>query len=285
MTSDVLQEQAVSFKVKGACLYGVISTPAQASPRGVLFIVGGPQYRAGSHRQFTLLARDLAANGYSGMRFDYRGMGDSEGESLHFSETTEDIKAALDYFFKTQTHLQEVVLWGLCDAASAALFYAHQDQRITGLILLNPWVRTEAGIAKTYLKHYYVQRLFTAEFWKKMLLGKVRFFTSAKSLVMQLRQAVTSKNVHSDSEEQLGLPEKMLSGLQRFKGKTCIILSENDLTAQEFSDLVSSSADWKKLLTSPRLKQLTLAGANHTFSQRKWREQVASWTTEWLKSW
>jgi alpha/beta superfamily hydrolase len=45
----------------------------------VLVIVGGPQYRAGSHRQFTLLARSLAEQGFAVLRFDYRGMGDSTG--------------------------------------------------------------------------------------------------------------------------------------------------------------------------------------------------------------
>ncbi|HBZ05431.1 MAG TPA: hydrolase 1, exosortase A system-associated, partial [Massilia sp.] len=48
---------------RGAWLYGIVSLPAAPHPRGVLIVVGGPQYRAGSHRQFTLLARDLAAAG------------------------------------------------------------------------------------------------------------------------------------------------------------------------------------------------------------------------------
>ena len=39
-------------------------------------------------------------------------------------------------------------------------FFMHtRDQRITGLVLLNPWVRTDQGAAKTYLKHYYLTRL------------------------------------------------------------------------------------------------------------------------------
>ena len=34
--------------------------------------------------------------------------------------------------------------------------------------LLNPWVRSDATIAKTYLKHYYGQRLLEKEFWAKL---------------------------------------------------------------------------------------------------------------------
>lgn len=53
-------------------------------PLGLLMVVGGPQYRVGSHRQFVLLARDLAAAGIPVFPFDYRGMGDSTGQARDF---------------------------------------------------------------------------------------------------------------------------------------------------------------------------------------------------------
>ncbi len=46
--------------------------------RGVVVVVaGGPQYRAGAHRQFVSLARKLAQHGYPVLRFDLRGMGEA----------------------------------------------------------------------------------------------------------------------------------------------------------------------------------------------------------------
>jgi hypothetical protein len=68
------EERALAFPCGEDWLYGVLSLPQQPNPRGVLVIVGGPQYRAGSHRQFTLLARSLAAGGTPVMRFDYRAI-------------------------------------------------------------------------------------------------------------------------------------------------------------------------------------------------------------------
>ena len=46
------EERALSFACRGAWLYGILSLPqaASAPARGVLIVVGGPQYRAGSHR-------------------------------------------------------------------------------------------------------------------------------------------------------------------------------------------------------------------------------------------
>src|SRR5438067_13744952 len=132
-------ERAVSFDCQGERLYGVVSLPAVPATRGVLSVAGGPQYRAGSHRQFTLLARSLAARGIAAMRFDYRGMGDSEGQMRDFEQVQDDIRAALDCFCATVPGLQELALWGLCDGASAISFYAARDVRVRGVALLNPW--------------------------------------------------------------------------------------------------------------------------------------------------
>jgi hypothetical protein len=37
------------------------------------------------------------------------------------------------------------VIWGLCDGASAAMFYAEQDRRVSGLVLLNQARSEQAG--------------------------------------------------------------------------------------------------------------------------------------------
>jgi alpha/beta superfamily hydrolase len=79
-----IDERAFSFRCENSWLYGIASLPEQASSRGVLIVVGGPQYRVGSHRQFALLARHLAEHGVPVMRFDYRGMGDSVGDIRTF---------------------------------------------------------------------------------------------------------------------------------------------------------------------------------------------------------
>src|SRR5450830_2034009 len=123
----MFEERSLSFTCDGAQLFGIASIPAVPAARGVLIVVGGPQYRAGSHRQFALLARSLAARGIPALRFDYRGMGDSSGAARDFNDVDADLRAAVDEFCARVPSLREVVIWGLCDAASAALFYAGQD--------------------------------------------------------------------------------------------------------------------------------------------------------------
>jgi exosortase A-associated hydrolase 1 len=292
------KEQVLSFPVAGSYCQGILHVPLSASSRGVLVVVGGPQYRVGSHRQFVLLARFLAEQGIPVLRFDYRSMGDSDGEARDFEAVQDDIRAAVDAFFTQYAGLEEVVIWGLCDAASAASFYAAQDSRVGGLVLLNPWVRTEAGIAKAYLKHYYLSRLFDPDLWRKVMRGEFELTASVKSL-FQMVTSVIAPGKETGEQNESGdtspasnveppntpLPERMYQGLKAFQGPMLFILSGDDLTADEFRDVVGQSKAWRQLLDQPRVMVHELAEANHTFSRRQWRDRVAQWTLDWLRSW
>jgi exosortase A-associated hydrolase 1 len=295
-------EQALGFACGSEQLVAILSPSAAPARRGVLIIVGGPQYRAGSHRQFALLARALAAQGVPVMRFDYRGMGDSDGELRNFKMVQDDLRAAVDAFLHAVPGLQEVVLWGLCDAASAAMFYAHGDPRVAGLVLLNPWARTEDGLARATLKHYYRDRLLQPALWKKIFSGQFDFRGALRSLAGVLGaargkapaaettpapEAAAPQPVYSVGAPAggPGLHGRMLEGMQRFGGPVLFIFSGADLTAQEFLDMTKASRRWQDLLAAPRVQQQTLPAADHTFSRREWRDQVAAWTGEWVRAW
>ena len=109
-----IDEEAISFACGGDTLVGIVSTSSAPSNLGVVIIVGGPQYRVGSHRQFVSLARTLAAAGFPALRFDYRGMGDSGGDRRSFEDIEDDIRAAIDTLLASQPGLASVALWGLC---------------------------------------------------------------------------------------------------------------------------------------------------------------------------
>jgi exosortase A-associated hydrolase 1 len=272
------ERRALTFSCAGDALYGVLDLPPEPYRRGVLVVVGGPQYRAGSHRQFTLLARSLAAHGIAAMRFDYRGMGDSEGAMRDFEHVDEDLRAAIDTFFAEVPELTEVVLWGLCDAASAAALYAARDPRVAGLALLNPWVRTESGEAKATLKHYYRARLLDPGLWKKIATLRFDYGAAWQSLLRLLGSA--SKAAPSGA-----LPDRMHDGLDRFGGKLLVMLSGADLTAQEFADLIDGAPQWRSLMACARVTRRTLPKADHTCSRAVWHEQVAQWSADWVRSW
>ena len=277
-------ERPIVFPCSGAKLVGICS-PAPAD-LGVVVVVGGPQYRGGSHRQFVLLARHLAAAGFPVLRFDVRGMGDSEGEQRGFESITPDIAAAVDTLCAQQPQVRRVVLWGLCDGASAALLYVHEkpDPRVQGLVLLNPWVRSQASLARTHVRHYYRQRLLQGDFWRKLLTGGVAR-SALGSLWLNLRlsrggSGSSTKNVGATVNFQ----QRMAAAWRGFPGRILLVLSGRDYTAREFQEFIRSDPAWAAAMARPKLTTHDAVDADHTFSANADRLALELVTARWLHS-
>lgn len=284
----MVEEKALVFECENEQLPGIVHVPSSPAPRGVIILVGGPQYRVGSHRQFLLLARFLAEHDIAVFRFDYRGMGDASGEAISFLECGSDLRAATDAFVEQVPSIREVVIWGLCDGATAAALFAPADQRVKGLVLLNPWARSEQSQAQTHLQHYYLRRLTEKSFWTRIARGKWSPGESVRALLTDLKKVLTSKSGRSQTADPDYSPdfrERMLSGLQNFSGDVLIVISELDLTAQEFVVMTTGSAAWQLLLDSDRITIKRFAGADHTFSAGKHRRALEHLTEEWLRAW
>lgn len=262
-----------------ARMVGILSLPAAPGPRGILIVTGGPQYRVGSHRQFVLLARALAAQGWPVLRFDLRGMGDSEGSARDYRAAGPDIAGALAQFFDAVPTLREVVLWGLCDGATAAACHAPRDARVYALILLNPWVRSSAGLARATLRHYYLPRLLQGAFWRKLASGGVRTGASLASL----RQAAAA-TLAQTQEDDAPAPA-LLRALTQFQGKVLLILSGDDLGAREWQALLHGDGAWRAVAARAQWTQAQVDGANHTFASAAWRGEVEQLCARWLQSW
>ncbi|WP_342618739.1 hydrolase 1, exosortase A system-associated [Rhodoferax sp. GW822-FHT02A01] len=274
-------EHALLIPCQGDAMVGVLSRPGTPSTLGLVVVVGGPQYRVGSHRQFVLLARRLASAGYPVLRFDYRGMGDSEGEARGFESIDQDIAAAIDALKQACPSVGGVVLWGLCDGAAAALLYcgATRDARVAGLCLLNPWVRSEATLARTHLKHHYSARLLQVDFWKKVFSGKFRVLQSLRELWGNF-QVSRSGALHQGAESPFQV--RMAQALRQYSGRVLLLLSANDYTAKEFLETASTDPLWSGLLHRPGLERVDVDGADHTFSRQQWRASAEQAVLQWM---
>jgi len=281
-----MTESAHTFTCGGHALVGILHQPdqGQPQPRGIVFVVGGgPQYRSGGHRQLTLWSRTLCTEGFPVFRFDYRGMGDAHGAFVGFEGIDDDIRAALDCFTALAPEVKEVVLWGECDAASAILFYAHRDARVKGVVLLNPWARTQAGNARAYLRFYYLQRLLQPSFWKKVKSLRFNPWASARAAWRLFRLSGGASRSVARSEGPL--PERLLQGLTRFDGPVMLVLSGRDLIAREFEVMVRDDAAWQAQFQRKPVTRRDLPEGDHTFSSAAHRDRVVGWGLEWLRSW
>ena len=277
------EERPVVFDVAGDQCLGIVHLPDEPAGLGVVIIVVGPQYRAGSHRQFVQTARYLAAQGFPVFRFDYRGMGDSEGDTRGFDEIADDIGSALQIFAQA-AKLEKFALFGLCDGASAAMIYASEDPRIVGLALLNPWVHSAEREAAVRLKNYYVARLFNPDFWKKVVSRQVDWKHSLQDFGLRLCLAVKSLvfPTKTDYQDKDFVTRMLMSG-GAFGGATFLALSGNDLVADEFDLLCRTDKDWTRLRNRATTAVVRFDESDHTFSSSEDARQLELRVYGWLE--
>jgi exosortase A-associated hydrolase 1 len=273
-------ERALVLGCEGEPLVAILHLPpgplAQCCS-GVVVVVGGPQYRVGSHRQFVITARALAAAGHAVLRFDLRGMGDSAAPARTFEQVAADIRCAVDGLLAAAPAVRQVALWGLCDGASAAAMYCQGDVRITHLVLANPWVRGAVATGRVMLRHYYLKRITERSFWAKLLSLRVNPLSAAGGIAGTVARTAPPQAGASNFVEQ------MREGLENFRGAVLLLVSERDLTAREFLDLCSGDRRWKRLLQRPATSRVDLEGADHTFSSRAHLDAANAACIDWLR--
>lgn len=274
---------------------------------GVLIVVGGPQYRTGSHRMFVKLADRFAAAGFSTMSFDYRGMGDASGTLPGFENTAKDIQAAQTVLMEHEPSITEVVIWGLCDGATAAVLGASESTATAALILANPWVYSEDTKAQALISTHYRGKLVSREFWGRLLTGKVNLFSALGGFASVLRQSQSSEpKATLEAKKKPTAPESLakrfFQALNAAKCPTQIVLSGRDVTAAEFdialsaSDLATTeiglpSSDPTASQTNLRPKDamagsrylLRMPGADHTFSKISACDALAAASIQFLE--
>jgi exosortase A-associated hydrolase 1 len=281
LVQDTIAERCCVFDIGGDTTIGIASRGPQVGPLGVLIITGGPQYRIGSHRQFVLLARALAAAGVACFRFDLSGMGDAGGSKAEFTELDAEVAAARAAFAREVPALRGVVLLGLCDGASAALLHAVSAEAagglpVHGVVAINPWIRTARSRAAVEVRHHYGSRFVSWDFWRRLLTGKVDLGDAlggfARSTMQVLRRP---------SEPAAAYPERMAAGARALGGRVLWILSGNDLTAREFEQYAAASPAWRGLLEVEG-DVVRIDDADHTFSRAAWRARIAHAVVTWI---
>src|SRR6267378_285204 len=150
MPDHVLTEEPLQFG-EGGRLFGILTLPsvppcnAQALPVFV-FLNAGLLHRVGPYRLYVRLVRNLAQMGFSSLRVDLAGRGDSPER---FGLTTQQSVAA-DYeeivgVLESRLGRLRLVLGGLCSAADNAIRLARADQRVIGMLLLDPVCSLDGG--------------------------------------------------------------------------------------------------------------------------------------------
>ena len=223
-----------------------------AAATGLVIVSGGNELRSGAWSGQAQFAAQIAAEDYPVLRFDRRGVGDSEGPNGEFRSSAPDIAAAIVAFRQQCPALTRIVAWGNCDAASALMLA--QGAGCDALILSNPWTIEDdtAEAPPEAVRGHYAKRLADPAALMRLLRGEVKLGALFASLLGALRPA----------PPPTGLAQDMAAGIARFAGPVGFLLAGRDRTAQAFQ------AAWKK--DDPRIR--ICEGASHSFVEADARE-------------
>ena len=218
---------------------------------GLLIVSGGNEIRSGAFSGMAHLASSIARAGFPVLRFDRRGVGDSEGENRGFRASAKDIASANHTLRALAPHIERVIAFGNCDAASALMISGAQD--FDGIILSNPWTYDPdqadqaASPPPASIRQRYMQKLRNPREIGRLLSGGVDLRKLAQGLM---------KSVQS-SPQSSGLLDEMRAGIEPFAGTVKLLLATGDRTAQSFEELWDAK--------DPRI--VRCEGADHAFSQ------------------
>lgn len=169
-TKQPNQETVCHFGPQGG-LFGILTTPDDAfavkDAPIALILNAGIVHRVGPFRLHVDLARQLADVGYSTLRLDLSGLGDSAQRTGKIDTPNRaelDVRDAMDHLQK-ETGVNRFVIIGLCSGA----FHAHQvsvkDDRIVGSVFMDGIVFRTLG----FFWRHKVGRLLKPRFWRNAI--------------------------------------------------------------------------------------------------------------------
>ena len=184
-----MRERVVQFG-DGGSLVGVITEPGGQDDTvdypTVILLNAGTLHRIGPHRIHVNIARRLAAAGFSALRFDLSGLGDSppRRDNLPYQQSTvRETQDAMD-FLAADREARRFLLLGFCGGADIAFRTAICDARVVGVALIDWFAYRTLG---WYLRRYAAPFL-TLSGWRAFLQAKGAVWQEIRRLVSAERR-------------------------------------------------------------------------------------------------
>ncbi|HIF42509.1 MAG TPA: alpha/beta fold hydrolase [Planctomycetes bacterium] len=288
-------ERAVQID-SGGGLVGITTQPADGVEQSLptfVFLNAGLTHRVGPSRLHVRMARALAELGFSSLRLDWSGLGDSGarqdnvpvGESI-IAET----RAAMDFLTRT-TGAREFILIGICSGATVSFLTAQQDERAVGVALINAQshlhgASAELGEAlrvRTMTRHSYriaLRSSFRRKNWRKALGGRISIGGVLQSMFLAPIRAVLGGGkgaalpAFDPVAEARTLTERGVRVLHLY--------SEGDEGWDYFQEVLGSKG--AERLAEIGAETEVILGANHVFTLLWTQDRLATAVCDWARS-
>jgi len=249
--------------------YSCLIPSGQKRRIGVVFVHAADGNRLGPHRMFVEFANSFNALGYSTLRFDLSGCGDSTGNAsrndiaANVFDTTEAIK-----FFMARANLEKVVLFGISRGARVCYnAIAQQALPLNGMILLStPTSSNKAALNSLRVRlREYLYKLRDTKHLRKLLSGRANI----RQIWRTLTTALQLRNRYARSERKSFVT----------KCPALFVYGRQDPTAEESSRYYRTKCSENNMPCDCHF----VADANHSFFHYKWKEEILDVSKKWLE--
>jgi alpha/beta superfamily hydrolase len=262
-----MNEEAVQFGKRGS-LVGIVTSaaPGDRNKPAVVLLNPGIVHRVGPGRIYVKIARALAAEGFTALRFDFSGIGDSSVrlDNLRFEESSVDETRAAMSFLQTTRGINRFILLGGCSGAAVSLETARGDKRAIGAILINFPARADEEQQATHRtdRHYYWNfALLSLRSWRKLLSGQSNYGKISRALVEGLKRKFIDRTRASDSDQRFRAMLRELAG----RGvQLTFICSKGDPLLRDLRE--AGGSDLKQLCARGNVACNVIPRSDHTFS-------------------
>jgi len=260
----------------------------------LIFLNTGWYVRAGANRMAVTMARRCAARGFTSLRLDLAGVGDSddapEGDSVVYNlKSCTDVSVAIDWL-AARGH-RRVVLFGICSGAYLSFQAAYRDPRIVGQILVNAdhfeWTERDTIKMSQRTVGRGARQLIGIGLRAIFDLGKLRRILSGDPVAVGLARAASQRSVQA-LRRRLGAAadtpaaRHMREMLNRHV-KTLLVFSTLDMGLAECRHQFGPEFD---LVGKSEYLQLEIIDdASHTLAERRSRAALTVLLDKFLEPW
>lgn len=178
-----VRETPIRFAGGDGHLFGVLAEPAgdQQALGTALLLNAGTLRHIGPNRMWTETARRWAARGIATLRMDVEGVGEADGDSepyanssaLHVPVLTQQVRTAMD-MLAGRGLPDRFLVGGMCSGAYWAFQAGLADERVCGVVSLNQRMFFYDPDAEPNLELRRFMRIFTPTGFRNMLIGDRR---------------------------------------------------------------------------------------------------------------
>ena len=306
--------EAVVFDNRdGKKLFGTLHTPPNShhSRPTIVLLSPGVKMRVGPHRLYNRMTDAFNRLGFTVFKFDFVGLGDSEGELDRdlLAEVYNDTESgafvsdgvdALDWL-QLNRGTTSFLLGGLCGGAITGILLAKNDARVHGLISLGITVTLAMGKAGRLknatqgelaaLRRGYIRRIFHPKSWLRLLTFQSDFRTILKSVGQLFTKRKTTRPIavnetspQQDVSNANPLFPPAFFGMTKEERKILLIFSGSDRLYWEFEEKFAQPFANDLVEVEDAYELHVVKDANHVFSFREWEQEMLEICKNWLEA-